>query len=134
MVKICARCHEVSAGGYRCPDCGGELIHTSDAEAKSLPEKVWRNQRVDYGARRGMIVRFLGIFAGAVVGLLGVRSSVPLPSPWSWLGAIGSLVAGVLLWWTIYVLAGRAVRIWVLRKGQLHRRKLARALLAAPRR
>jgi hypothetical protein len=130
VVKICASCHEVSAGGFRCVECGGALLHTDDPRAKELPEAVWKQQRVDYGARRGMIVRFLGIFAGAVVALWGVRSSVVLASPWSWIGALASLAAGVALWWMIYVAAGRAVRVWVLRSGRLQKRKLARALFA----
>jgi hypothetical protein len=45
--------------------------------------------------------------------------------------AAASLAGGVLLWWLIYVAAGRAVRVWVLRKGQVQKRKLARALLAS---
>jgi hypothetical protein len=130
VVKICARCLEVWPGGYRCDTCGGPLTHTSDEGAHALPEVVWKNQRVDYGARRGMIVRFLAIFAGAVLGLYLVRASVPLAAPWSYVGAIAGIGAGVLLWWTIYVAAGRAVRIWVLQRGKLHKRKLARALLA----
>lgn len=129
MVKICARCFVVWAGGYRCEDCGGPLVHTSDAEAHGLPEAVWRNQRLDYGARRGMIFRFMAIFAGLTVALLGVRASVPQPSPWSWLGAAGSIVAGIALWRLMYVAADRGVRIWILRSGQLQKRKLARVLL-----
>jgi hypothetical protein len=129
VVKICARCHEVSPGGYRCDACGGELLHTSDAKAKDLPEAVWRNQRVDYGARRGMIFRFLAIFAGSGVALYGVRASVAQPSPWSWIGAIAALSAGLLVWWTLYTAADRGVRIWVLRRGQLQKRKLAKVLL-----
>jgi hypothetical protein len=130
VVKICARCHEVSPGGFRCDNCGGKLLHTSDAGAHDLPESVWKNQRVDYGARRGMIVRFLAIFAGFLVAVYGVRSSVPLPRPWSFIGAGASLAAGIALWWAIYVAAGRAVKVWVLRRGQLRRGKLAKALLA----
>jgi hypothetical protein len=130
VVKICARCHEVSAGGFRCLDCGGPLLHTDDPRAKQLPQAVWKQQRVDYGARRGMIVRFLGIFAGVIVALYGSRSSFALAPPWSWVGVGASLLGGVLLWWVIYVAAGRAVRVWVLRKGQLQKRKLARALLS----
>ena len=137
MVKICARCHVVWAGGYRCEDCGGPLVHTSDDQAKDLPEAVWRNQRLDYGARRGMIFRFMGIFAGLTVALLGVRSSVPLPSPWSIVGAVASIAGGIALWRLMYVAADRGVRIWILRKGQLQKGKLARVLLsqaAAPQR
>ncbi len=117
-------------GGYRCPECGGSLVHTSEDEAKELPDAVWKNQRVDYGARRGMIYRFLGIFAGLVTALYGARSSVPLPAPWSTVGIIASLVVGFGVFWAMYVLAGRGVRIWVLRRGQVQKRKLARALLA----
>jgi hypothetical protein len=130
VVKICARCHEVSPGGFRCDFCGGKLIHTDEPAARDLPESVWKNQRVDYGARRGMIVRFLAIFAGFFVMVYGVRASVALEAPASYALAGGSVVAGVALWWTIYVAAGRAVKVWVLRRGQVHKRKLARALLA----
>jgi len=90
---------------------------------------VWKNQRIDYGARRGMIVRFLGIFAGFVVAVIGVRESIAQPSPWALILALLSLGAGAGVWAAIYHLAGRGVRIWVLRKGQLQKRKLARALL-----
>lgn len=134
MVKICERCFEVMPGGYACDFCGGPLTHTSEPAAKDLPELVWRQQRVDYGARRGMIVRFIGIFAGAITALYGARASVGFPSPWSWIGAVGALAAGLLVWRLIYIAAGRGVRIWVLRKGQLQKRKLARALLASAKR
>jgi hypothetical protein len=130
VVKICARCHEVSPGGFRCDFCGGPLLHTDDERARDLPATVWKQQRVDYGARRGMIVRFLAIFAGFFVMVYGVRASVAFEAPTSYAVAGGSVVAGVLLWWTIYVAAGRAVKVWVLRRGQVHKRKLARALLA----
>jgi hypothetical protein len=129
VVKICARCYVVWAGGYRCEDCGGPLVHTSDAAAREMPEAVWKNQRLDYGARRGMIFRFMGIFAGLTVALLGVRSSVAQPSPWSWVMGIGSIVAGIALWRLLYVAADRGVRIWILRSGQLQKGKLARAIL-----
>ncbi len=129
MVKICARCHEVSPGGFRCDFCGGPLIHTDDARAHELPEQVWKQQRVDYGARRGMIVRFLAIFAGFFVAVYGVRASVAYAAPWSYVVAAASLAGGVLLWWAIYVAAGRAVKVWVLRRGQVRKAKLAKALL-----
>jgi hypothetical protein len=129
VVKICARCHEVSPGGYRCDFCGGPLLHTDDTRAHDLPEAVWKQQRVDYGARRGMIVRFLAIFAGFFVAMYGVRASVAFAAPWSYAIGVGSLAAGIALFWTIYVAAGRAVRVWVLRRGQVHKKKLARALL-----
>ncbi len=116
-------------GGHLCPQCGAPLQHTSDASAKGIPEVVWRNQRVDYGARRGMVFRFQAFFLGFVLAVLGVRWSFGLERPWSWLGALGSLAGGVLVWWLLHELADRAVKIWVLRKGQLSRRKLARALL-----
>ncbi len=120
----------MSPGGFRCDFCGGPLIHTDDARAHDLPESVWKSQRVDYGARRGMIVRFLAIFAGFFVAVWGVRSSVVYDPPVSYAVAAGSLVAGVALWWAIYVAAGRAVRVWVLRRGQVRKGRLAKALLA----
>jgi hypothetical protein len=130
VVKICARCHEVSPGGFRCDFCGGPLLHTDDERAHALPEAVWKQQRVDYGARRGMIVRFFAIFAGFFVAVYGVRSSVAFNAPWSYVTAIGSIAGGILLWWTIYVAAGRAVKVWVLRRGQVRKAKLAKALFA----
>jgi len=130
VVKICTRCFVVWAGGFRCEDCGGPLVHTDDAAAHGMPEAVWRNQRLDYGARRGMIFRFLAIFAGLTVALLGVRWSVPQPSPWSFVGAAGSIAVGVALWRLMYVAADRGVKIWILRSGQLQKGKLARALLS----
>jgi hypothetical protein len=134
VVKICASCHEINPGGYRCGMCGGELLMVSDDEAKALPDEVWRQQRVDYGARRGMIVRFLGIILGAVTGVSLVREAVVLASPWNWLGAATGILAGLAVWRLIYLAAGRGVRIWVLRKGQLHKRKLARAMLVSAKR
>jgi hypothetical protein len=130
VVKICAKCHEVSPGGFRCDHCGGALLHTDDARAHDLPSTVWKQQRVDYGARRGMIVRFFAIFAGFFVAVYGVRSAVAFAAPWGYVVAAASLLAGIAVWWTIYVAAGRAVKVWVLRRGQVHKRKLARALLA----
>jgi hypothetical protein len=130
VVKICARCHEVSPGGYRCDHCGGQLLHTDDERARDLPSTVWKQQRVDYGARRGMIVRFFAIFAGFFVAVYGVRASFAYHAPWAYGVAGASLAAGIGVWWAIYVAAGRAVRVWVLRRGQVHKRKLARALIA----
>ncbi|HVY45794.1 MAG TPA: hypothetical protein VHB21_07945, partial [Minicystis sp.] len=98
--------------------------------AHELPDVVWKNQRVDYGARRGMIVRFLAIVIGAVTALYLVRAAVPLASPWNVLGGAAGIAVGVSIWWAIYVAAGRAVRVWVLQRGRVHKRKLARALLA----
>lgn len=119
----------VWAGGFRCEDCGGPLVHTDDARAQGLPEAVWRNQRLDYGARRGMIFRFMAIFIGLTIGLLGVRWSVPEPSPWNWIGAVASIAGGIAVWRLLYVAADRGVKIWILRSGQLQKGKLARALL-----
>ena len=120
----------MSPGGFRCDFCGGPLVHTDTAEARGLPEAVWKQQRVDYGARRGMIVRFFAIFAGFFVAVLGVRNSVGFDRPWSYLVAAASLAAGIAVWRFIYVAAGRAVKVWVLRSGQVRKTKLAKALLA----
>jgi hypothetical protein len=134
VVKICLKCHNIWPGGYRCPGCGGQLVHTDDARARELPETVWRNQRVDYGARRGMVFRFQAMFLGIVLGLLGVRASVPLDSPWNILGIVGSLIGGVIIYYVLHEAAHRAVRVWVLRRGQLDKKKLAKAILATPKR
>jgi hypothetical protein len=134
VVKICTKCHNIWPGGYRCPECNGPLVHTDDARAHNLPEQVWRNQRVDYGARRGMVFRFQAMILGIVLGLYGIRSSVPLDSPWNILGIIGSIAGGSLIYYVLHEAAHRAVRVWVLRRGQLDRKKLAKALLTSPKR
>jgi hypothetical protein len=97
--------------------------------AHELPEDVWRYIRLQYGARRGMLVRVMAALLGPVVGLVLLRRAVLLPMPWMVVGMIGSLGVGVLVWWTLYQLAGKAVRLWVLRRGQVRRARLARALL-----
>lgn len=136
MVKVCLKCHNTWPGGYRCPDaeCGGALVHTDDARAHNLPELVWRNQRVDYGARRGMVFRFQAMILGIVLGLWGIRASVPLDSPWNILGIVGSVVGGLLIYYVLHEAAHRGVRIWVLRRGQLDKKKLAKALMTNPKR
>jgi xanthosine utilization system XapX-like protein len=136
VVKICTKCHNIWPGGYRCPDaeCRGALIHTDDARAQELPELVWRNQRVDYGARRGMVFRFQAMVLGIVLALVGVRAPVPLDSPWNIAGIIGSLLGGLVVYYVLHEAAHRAVRVWVLRRGQLDKKKLAKALIANPKR
>jgi hypothetical protein len=136
VVKICLKCHNIWPGGYRCPDaeCGGALVHTDDQRALELPELVWRNQRVDYGARRGMVFRFQAMVVSIVLGLLGVRASVPLDSPWNIVGIVSSILGGIVLYYVLHEATHRAVRLWVLRRGQLDRKKLAKALLTSPKR
>lgn len=128
MVKICLDCHYVNAGGFRCCECGGQLVHTSEPEAQALPPAVWKNQRVDYGARRGMIMRFFAIFAGVLVGLFGVRESVAYGHPWTWVVALGSIALGLAVWWILHRAATRGVRVWVLAKGKVNHKRLARAI------
>lgn len=110
------------------------MIHTDDKRAEELPDVVWRNQRVDYGARRGMVFRFQAMVLGVVIALFGVRSSVPLESPWNKIGIAGSLLGGILIYYALHEAAHRAVRVWVLRRGQLDKKKLAKALLTTPKR
>jgi hypothetical protein len=128
MVKICSACNSTWAGGQFCEDCGAELHDPYQADAaEKVPKGMWRYIRLQYGARRGMLVRVMAFLLGPVVfGLLAreaVISSAPL------LGLIGAVLAGFATWAGIYWLAGKAVRIWVLRKGQLNKRRAARALL-----
>lgn len=129
MVKICVDCHYVNAGGFRCCECDGKLVMVTDAEAHDLPPEVWKTQRVDYGARRGMIMRFVAIFAGAIVGLLGVRESVAFASPAAWLVALASVGGGLLVWWVLHRAATRGVRVWVLAKGKVNHKRLAKAIV-----
>jgi hypothetical protein len=76
-----------------------------------------------------MLVRVMAALLGPVVAMVLLRRSVLFPMPWMVVGMIGALGAGVLVWWTLHRLAGKAVRLWVLRRGQVHKARLARALL-----
>lgn len=129
VIKICPACQSTWAGGLICEDCGAQLEDPFADEARSFPEKVWAYIRLQYGARRGMIVRVLAILLGPVVAALLLRESVALGSPWNALGALGSVLAGLATWWSIHWFAGKAVRIWVLRRGRVRKRKLAKAML-----
>lgn len=131
MVKICPRCKSTWAGGLRCEDCGSHLVDPFDpARAPTFPDNVWAYIRLQYGARRGMIVRVLAILLGPAVGFALLREAMAIDPPVvRAIGAVGAIAAGAATWWSIHWFAGKAVRIWVLRKGRLNRRKLARALV-----
>ena len=70
------------------------LLDPFSGEAKAFPEEVWRYIRLQYGARRGMIVRILAILIGSTVAALGVRKALGLPIPLRWAGAIGAFALG----------------------------------------
>jgi hypothetical protein len=130
VIKICEACNSTWAGGTHCEDCGALLLDPYAKEAaERAPRGIWRYIRLQYGARRGMIVRVLAFLLAPVVFGLLAREAVLFSTPWNVLGVLGAALAGVLTWATIYWFAGKAVRIWVLRKGQLSKRKAARALL-----
>jgi hypothetical protein len=129
VIKICPRCRSTWAGGSHCEDCGGGLCDPFAEDAQDLPEEVWRYIRLQYGARRGMIVRVLAILLGPTVGVLLLRQALSWPQPWSLLGAVSSVLIGVTLWFVIHRFAGQAVRVWVLRRGRLRKTRLARAML-----
>ena len=99
MVKICLRCRSTWAGGQTCEDCGGELRETFDGDARSFPRGVWAYIRLQYGARRGMLVRVMALLLGPVVAALLLRLALSLDLPWSVLGALGAVAAGVVTWW-----------------------------------
>jgi hypothetical protein len=130
MIKVCPECGSTWAGGRACEDCGATLRdpYAPDA-ASTLPRGIWRYIRLQYGARRGMIVRVMSFLLAPLVFGLGAREAVLWSTPWNLLGVAGAALAALVTWWSIYWAAGKAVRIWVLRKGQLHRRRAARALL-----
>jgi hypothetical protein len=126
VVKICSACNSTWAGGQFCEDCGAEL-HDPYGDAGKIPKGMWRYIRLQYGARRGMLVRVMAFLLVPVVFGLLAREAVISSSPL--LGVLGAALAGVATWALVYWLAGKAVRIWVLRKGQLNKRRAARALL-----
>ncbi len=119
MIKICTECHSTWAGGQICEDCD---------EAKQLPPGMWRYIRLQYGARRGMIVRVMAVLLAPLTAGLSLRTAAGIERPWSIVLGVGALPIGFFTWWGIHWLAGRAVRIWVLRKGQVNKRRLAKAL------
>ena len=129
MIKVCPECRSTWAGGRRCEDCGATLRDPYGEDAKTLPGGMWKYIRLQYGARRGMIVRVMAFLLGPVVAAVLGRRAIALPPPWVVPGVIGALIAGFLTWALIYWAAGKAVRLWVLRKGQVQKRKLARAML-----
>ena len=128
-MKICPACRSTWAGGQICEDCGATLRDPFGEQSQELPESVWSYIRLQYGARRGMIVRVLALLMGPVVAVVLLRRALSLEAPWSWVGAGGALAAGVGTWWLIHWVAGKAVRVWVVRRGRLNRKKLARAML-----
>ncbi len=130
MIKVCSACNSTWAGGRFCEDCGAELHDPYAPDAKeALPRGIWKYIRLQYGARRGMLVRVLAFLSVPVVFGLLARRAVLLDGGWMALGIAGAALASILAWATIYWIAGKAVRVWVLRKGQLNKRRMARALL-----
>jgi hypothetical protein len=129
VIKVCSACHSTWAGGRLCEDCGAPLRDPFGDESRTLPSTIWGYIRLQYGARRGMLVRVMAILLGPVACGLTLRAAAGHERPWSIVLAAAALPVGLITWWTIHWSAGRAVRLWVLRKGQLKRGRLARALL-----
>jgi hypothetical protein len=128
VIKICTACASTWAGGRFCEDCGAPLRDPFGDEARELPSTIWGYIRLQYGARRGMLVRVMALLLGPIAFGMSLRAAAGMERPWSLVVALAAAPIGLLTWWTIHWLAGKAVRIWVLRKGQLNRRRLARAL------
>ncbi len=130
MIKICSACNSTWAGGRICEDCGAELHDPYERDAgEKMPKNIWGYIRLQYGARRGMLVRVLAFLMVPVVFGLIAREAVLLNGAWVAVGLFTAAVAAFATWLFIYWAAGKAVRVWVLRKGQLQKRKMARALL-----
>jgi hypothetical protein len=128
VIKICTACHSTWAGGQICEDCGAELRDPYGDEAKQLPPGMWRYIRLQYGARRGMLVRVMAIILAPFVAGLTLRAAAGSERPWSLVLGVVAVPLGFATWWSIHWLSGKAVRIWVLRKGQVNKRRLARAM------
>jgi hypothetical protein len=130
LIKVCPDCGSTWAGGRLCEDCGTALRDPYAADAAdALPKGIWRYIRLQYGARRGMLVRVMAFLAIPVVFGVLARRAIVLDGGLRVLALVGAGAASLLAFLTIYWLAGKAVRIWVLRKGQLNKRRMARALL-----
>ena len=127
MIRICTACHSTWAGGASCEDCGAPLGDPFGPEAQALPPPVWDYIRLQYGARRGMLVRVLSVLLAPVAFGLTLRTAVGLPWPHSLFVGAAAAPISLLTWWTLHLASGRAVRIWVLRKGRVRRTRLARA-------
>lgn len=129
MIKICQKCLSTWAGGTFCEDCQGPLVDPFDPRAEQLfPPSVWSYIRLQYGARRGMLVRVMAFLSAPVVFGLLARPTLLWPTPWNVIGFVAAALLGIGFGLLVYWLAGKAVRIWVLRKGQVQKKKLARAL------
>ena len=129
MIKVCAACNSTWAGGIWCEDCGARLDDPFAPDAgEKLPRGIWRYIRLQYGARRGMLVRVLAFLLSPMAFGLLAREAILLDGAWRVAGLVGAALVGITTFVTVYWLAGRAVRIWVLRKGQLNKRRAARAL------
>jgi hypothetical protein len=130
MIKVCPDCGSTWAGGRVCEDCGAALRdpYAPDA-AQALPTGIWRYIRLQYGARRGMLVRVMAFLAVPLVFGVLARRAFLLDGAWVAAGVAGAALAALATWAAIYWFAGKAVRVWVLRKGQLNKRRMARALL-----
>lgn len=130
MIKVCPECGSTWAGGRACEDCGATLHDPFEKDAaEQLPKGIWKYIRLQYGARRGMLVRVMAFLLAPVVFGVLARRAFLLDGAWVALGVVGAALVGILTWLTIYWIAGKAVRIWVLRKGQLNKRRMARAMM-----
>src|SRR5687767_455366 len=105
MIKVCPSCRSTWAGGMICEDCGTALVDPHGEASRDLPEGVWKYIRLQYGARRGMIVRVLAILLGPTVAFLSLRRATTLPSPWSIVAGIGAILAGFLTWFALHRLS-----------------------------
>jgi hypothetical protein len=129
MIKICPACKSTWAGGTVCEGCRVPLVDPFAGNARELPEEVWRYIRLQYGARRGMLVRVVAIVAGGATAAIGLRTALTARGAARPALVALALAVAIAVWRLLHVAAGRAVRIWVLRRGRLSKARLVRAAL-----
>src|SRR5581483_12330321 len=97
LIKVCPDCGSTWAGGRACEDCGG-ILHDPYAKdaAEALPKGIWKYIRLQYGARRGMLVRVMAFLTVPVVFGVLARRAVLLPGAWLALGLAGAALASIL--------------------------------------
>ena len=131
MIKVCPECHATCAGGVFCVECDARLADPFE-NADEFPEDVWWYIRALYAARRGMLVRTLGLLIAPLCAFIAFRQVVLLGKPWAALSVAAGLVAGFASWWVFKYTADRMYKVWTLPKGRLRYGRYLKAMMRRP--